>query len=155
MSSAKSSVLKNQGLLNPHPDNVAAEAFHQHEFFDPLDLLQVKYEMLRCVHAGELSVSQAARLHGFSRPAFYQILHAFQEEGIAGLLPSKRGPREAHKLNARVMDYILELRSSDSHIPVITLLQRIQERFSLRVHRRTLERALKRLKKKRLDQTST
>jgi transposase-like protein len=150
-SSSKKSILRNQGLLNAHPHRVQAPGFLDHGFFDALDLLQVKYEMLRSVRQGDLSVSQAARLHGFSRPAYYQIRHAFQEHGIAGLLPLKRGPRSAHKLNAQVMEYVDQLRAQDPHIPVPKILEKIQQRFSLRIHRRSLERALKRPKKKPLE----
>ena len=59
--------------------NGAAEAardelFLRHEFFDPRDLVQVKYEMLRRVRVDGASVSQAARDFGFSRTAFYRAL---------------------------------------------------------------------------------
>jgi len=149
--SSKETILRKQALLNPHPDRVQAPDFLEHDFFDPLDLLQVKYEMLRSVHQGDLSVSQAARLHGFSRPAYYQIYHAFQEHGIAGLLPLKRGPQSAHKLNAQVMEFVDQLYVQDPHIPLPMILKKIQQRFSLRIHRRSLERALKRPKKKPLE----
>jgi hypothetical protein len=66
-SSSKKTILRNQGLLNTHPDRVQAPGFLDHDFFDPLDLLQVKYEMLRSVRQGDLSVSQAARLRGGPR----------------------------------------------------------------------------------------
>ena len=35
------------GALHPHPETVQAELFLRHRFFDPLDKVQVKYEMLR------------------------------------------------------------------------------------------------------------
>jgi transposase len=146
--SSKKTILRNQGLLNAHPDRVQAPGFLDHDFFDSLDLLQVKYEMLRSVRQGDLSVTQADWLHGFSRPAYYQIHHAFEQHGIAGLLPLKRGPQSAHKLNALVMEFVDQLRDEDPHATVPEILEKIQERFSLRIHRRSLERALKRQKKK-------
>ena len=148
--SSKKTILQKQGLLNAHPDQVHAPSFLDHDFFDPIDLLQLKYEMLRSVSHDELSVSEAARLHGFSRPAYYQIFHIFQEQGIAGLLPSKRGPQSAHKLNAQVMEFVYQLRISDPQIPIPKILEKIQQRFSLLIHRRSLERAFKRRKKKPL-----
>src|SRR4051812_49751372 len=36
-----------QGTLNPRADDVRDPAFVDSEFFDPRDLVQVKYEMLR------------------------------------------------------------------------------------------------------------
>ncbi len=147
----KETILQKQGLLNPRPDRVQSPNFLDHDFFDSQDLLQVKYEMLRSVLQEDLSVSEAARLHGFSRPAYYQIHRAFQQRGIAGLLPLKRGPQSAHKLNDQVMKFVDQLRTQDPHIPLSKILQKIQQRFSLRIHRRSLERALNRRKKKPLQ----
>ena len=39
--------LRQQGSLNPHPDQVTDELFRNNNFFDARDLVQVKYEMLR------------------------------------------------------------------------------------------------------------
>ena len=150
-SSSKKTILQNQSLLNTHPQRVQAPGFLDHDFFDPLDLLQVKYEMLRSVLQGDLSVTQAARLHGFSRPAYYQIYHAFERHGIAGLLPLKRGPQSAHKLNAQVMEFVDQLRAQAPHVPIPKILEKIRQQFSLRIHRRSLERALGRPKKKPLE----
>ena len=46
---SKGESLRQQGVLNPHPEKVADPLFHDSEFFDPRDLVQVKYEMLRRV----------------------------------------------------------------------------------------------------------
>ena len=45
----KTESLKKYGALNPHPQKVVETAFSDSaiEFFDPRDLVQVKYEMLR------------------------------------------------------------------------------------------------------------
>ena len=45
----KTEALRQQGCLHPHPEKVTDEAFDANEFFDPRDLVQVKYEMLRRV----------------------------------------------------------------------------------------------------------
>ena len=47
----KTESLKKYGALNPHPEKVVEEMFSNAalEFFDPHDLVQVKYEMLRAV----------------------------------------------------------------------------------------------------------
>jgi hypothetical protein len=46
---SKGESLRHQGVLNPHPQKVADPLFLRGEFFDPRDLVQVKYEMLRRV----------------------------------------------------------------------------------------------------------
>ena len=52
--------LQQQGTLNPRPKAVRDELFLQDDFFDPRDLVQVKYEMLRRVRTEGKSVTDAA-----------------------------------------------------------------------------------------------
>lgn len=80
-------------MLNPNPQQVRAPWFQSGGFFDPHDLIQTKYEMLRHVQVGGASKVEAANLFGMSRPTFYQAEAAFAHEGLAGLLPKQRGPR--------------------------------------------------------------
>jgi hypothetical protein len=47
----KSRALQQEDSLHPHPEQVTDELFLTHEFFDPRDLVQVKYEMLRRVQS--------------------------------------------------------------------------------------------------------
>src|SRR5713226_9381438 len=46
---AKADALRAHGTLHPRPQAVQAPLFASHDFFDPRDLVQVKYEMLRQV----------------------------------------------------------------------------------------------------------
>lgn len=147
-SDTKNATLRNHHALNPHPENVTDELFTQLEFFDPSDLVQVKYEMLRRVWKDEWPVARAARTFGFSRNAFYKAQAAFEREGITGLLRQRPGPRAAHKLTDRVMAFIEEAQAQDASLRAAELQQLIHEHFRLSIHRRSIERALKRRKKK-------
>ena len=101
-STPKRQVLRQTGTLNPRPDRVADELFGGSDFFDPNDLLQVKYEMLRRVRQDDFTVRQAAQLFGFSRPSFYQAQEAFTRGGLGALVPQKRGPRRAPSCRNRL-----------------------------------------------------
>ena len=72
--------------------------FLQSDFFDPRDVVQVKYEMLRRVSVDNVSVTEASDEYGVSRPTYYQAKASFETAGVAGLVPKKRGPRGPHKL---------------------------------------------------------
>jgi transposase len=144
----KTDALREQAVLNPHPERVRDEVFVAHDFFDARDLVQVKYEMVRRVEADGTSVSDAAAAFGFSRPSFYQAQHALRAHGLAGLLPKKRGPRRAHKLSAEVVDYVAQLRTEEPGATSRELAGRIERRFGIRVHPRSVERALARGEKK-------
>ena len=52
--------LQQHGTLNPRPQDVRHPLFQDSDFFDPSDLLQVKYEMLRQVHVDKRAVSRTA-----------------------------------------------------------------------------------------------
>jgi transposase len=144
----KSRALQQEGTLNPRPKAVRDPLFLQDDFFDPRDLIQVKYEMLRRVRTEGQSVTDAAASFGFSRPSFYQAQSAFEDGGLAGLAPHKRGPRQAHKLTEEVLTFIGEVRQEEPSIRWPDLVKRIQKRFRIKVHPRSIERSLLRHQKK-------
>lgn len=145
----KLTALREHRTLNPRPAGVTDEIFRQSEFFDARDLLQVKYEMIRRVKIDEAPIADTAEAFGLSRPSFYQAQAAFTRDGLAGLLPRKRGPRQAHKLSAEVMTFVQELRAADRSLSASEIAPRVKERFGLGVHPRSIERALQRQEKKR------
>lgn len=144
----KSLALRQQGCLNPHPERVIDKLFQSRDFFDARDLVQVKYEMLRRVETDGLPVNRSAAAFGFSRPSFYQAQASFQQGGLPALMPQKRGPKQAHKLTAEVLAFIREARQEDPSLRLATLVSRIQDRYGIAVHRRSIERALVRSQKK-------
>jgi transposase len=145
----KRQTLRRHGTLNPHPQAVSHPLFHNSDFFDSDDMVQVKYEMLRQVHIDNGSISQSANAFGFSRPSFYQAQAAFQQDGVFGLLPQKRGPQGGHKLTTEVMEFVAEQRSGDSSLTPDQLAEAIQTRFRIQVHPRSIQRRLVQQKKRR------
>jgi len=105
--------------------------------------------MLRRVRTEGKSVTDASANFGFSRPSFYQAQSAFEQDGLAGLVPHKRGPKQAHKLTEEVITFIGEVRLKEPSIRLPDLVNRIQERFGTQVHPRSIERSLLRHQKKR------
>lgn len=139
--------LKESSSFNPHPERVKALWFQNNAFFDPRDLLQVKYEMLRYVLIDGVSKAEAAKLFGVSRPTFYEAESVFLQNGLAGLLPQQRGPKEAHKLDAKVMNFIEKCFSENPKLRTKELIKLIHTHFNISVHPRSVERALVRKKK--------
>lgn len=135
--------------LNPNPGAVKNEIFRLGgEFFDPRDLVQVKYEMLRCVHRDGISVSKAASDFGFSRPSFYQAQADLAAQGLPGLVPKKTGPQHPHKLTEEVMAAINGWLAEEPGLRPKELAGRLQERLGINVHPRSIERSLRRPVKK-------
>jgi transposase len=144
---SKIEALKQRGGLNPRAKDVKDEVFEKYDFFDPHDLVQVKYEMVRRVQRDGWSISQASKTFGFSRPSFYEIQSAFDKEGLPGLTPRRRGPKTAHKLSDNVMKFVKKAVGEDNTLRAPQIASLIEERFGLKVHPRSIERALAKKKK--------
>ena len=140
--------LRESGTLNGRAETVRDSLFAHEPFFDPRDLLQVKYEMLRRVSEEGAPVMEAAAAFGFSRVALYQARRRFEAEGLAGLVPRPRGPKRAHKLSAEVMAFVAGVLAEEGALGAGVLAERVRERFGLSVHPRSIERALRREQKK-------
>jgi transposase len=131
--------LASAGLLHPNRARVSAPLFDgSRPFFLAADKVQVKYEMLRAHVVDGLGVSEAAAIHGYSRPAYYLVADSFAEAGMMGLLDERRGRRGPLKLNAKILTFI---RSADPNWSSAALAQTIMQRFAVSLHRRTIERA--------------
>jgi transposase len=141
--------LRQFGTLHARPEAVIHPLFQDSEFFDARDSLQVKYEMLRLVSVENGSVSAAAKAFGFSRPSFYQAQAAFEQRGLAGLIPQKPGPRGGHKLTPTVMEFLRQARLAEPALRAEHLASLVKENFGLEVHPRSIERQFLRQKKPR------
>ena len=138
----KSKLLFEEGTLNASPEKVTDPKFHENEFFDPRDLVQVKYEMLRRVMIDKATVTHVVEEYGFSRPTYYQTQSSFEQAGIIGLVPKKRGPRGPHKLSDEIVTFLRQQVEPGQPIRARTLAKRVEQQFGIEVHPRTIERAL-------------
>ena len=145
----KVEALRTGGTLNRRADQVTDPVFGAHEFFDARDVVQVKYEMLRRVEIEAQAVAPTAAAFHFSRPSFYQAQRAFQQRGLAGLLPQRRGPRGGHKITGEVLASLHQARAQDGALSASELARHVAGRFGITVHPRSIERALAREEKKR------
>jgi transposase len=139
----KEEALRAARALNPRPEAVSAPEFSASEFFDARDLVQVKYEMLRRARQDGSTVSDAASAFGFSRPSFYEAKAAYEQAGIPGLLPKRPGPRRAHKLSEAIVERLIEAAAEES-LSSADLADLADNEFGVRVHPRSVERALAR-----------
>lgn len=138
----KKKVLREAGLLNPHPDTVRSPLFTM-EFFDVWDRAQVKYEMLRAHSVDGDAVAEACRQFGFSRESFYQIQQAFGEMGFRAFLPSKRGRKGPVKFRDDLLEFALEQQQQHPDRDPAHVAALIQQRYGTALHRTTILRGLK------------
>ncbi|MBW1669494.1 MAG: helix-turn-helix domain containing protein [Deltaproteobacteria bacterium] len=143
----KKMALLEQSCFNHRAEQVTDNLFREEDFFDPRDLVQVKYEMLRKVGVDKRPVAEAAQSFGFSRPSFYKAKAAFEREGLVGLTPRKRGPRTRHKVNEEVLNFVKAIFAKEGQLPMDDVAARVKKRFDITIHPRSIERALKAKKK--------
>jgi len=143
----KKEALARDGALNPRPEDIRDPLFVGNPFFDPDDLLQVRYEMVRRHRVDRVGVSEVAESYGVSRPTFYKSQSALDAGGLSALLPHQRGPKGGHKISADVLAFAAEFKADRPEATTAQCLDAIQARFGVKAHRRSLERALARKKK--------
>jgi transposase len=149
-SEQKAATLREHHALNPRPHEVSDPAFTTDDpFFDPRDLVQVKYEMLRSVQRDGRPASRAAGAFGFSRPSFYHTQTVFAADGLPGLLPKRPGPRRAHKLSEQAIDVLERALADDPALNSSALAKHLESKTGIKVHARSVERSLERRRRKK------
>ena len=141
MTDKKTDRLRQSGTLNPRPDTVTDALFQDSAFFDPRDLLQVRYEMVRCTVRG-VPLQEAAARFGTSVPTCVRANRAFREGGLQGLIPQRRGPRGAHKVTPEILAFVQQYRAEHGPLGSRRLVPLIETRFGVRIHPRSLDKAL-------------
>jgi transposase len=138
----KRTFLEAVGALHLHPEHVRAPLFLRHRFFDPLDKVQVKYEMLRAHAVDAQRVTAVVREFGFSRETFYATWRDFQALGVVGLADEKRGRRGPLKLTPDAVRWIETLLRAHPELSGQEIADRLAAERGIEVHRRTIERLL-------------
>ena len=138
--------LRKEGLVNPKPERVLHSLFQTHEFFDPFDLPQVRYEMLRIARVEQTTVTEACRLFGFSREYFYRLERDFMSHGYAGLLGSIRGRRPLIALNQELVNFIVHRKMTDPDLTGENLRKELKTTYRVECSRRTVERTVEKLR---------
>jgi transposase len=147
---AKHRALKQAGLFNPQPERVREKLFREwSEFFDPYDLLQVRYELVRAHLVEHQKIVGLCARYGVSRQTFYNLWEKFLEQGSAGLIPEKPGPRGASKLTIEVVAFARDQLEKDADLSGARLASAIKAKFRISIHRRTLEKLLRDLRLKK------
>ena len=135
--------LQAQGAAHPHPQAVTDPLFRDSAFFDPNDLVQVKYEMLRSAEKDGRAVVEVAETFGLSRPVYYVTRELFYREGLPGLLPRKRGPKRPHKLTDEALAVLALAVAEAGRMPSgAELSALLVERCGIHAHPRSILRRL-------------
>ncbi len=138
--------LKKEGIINTKPDRIIHSLFQNNDFFDPLDLMQVRYEMLRAARIENMTVSEACKQFGYSREYFYSLNRDFISRGFAGIMGSIMGRPPLLAQNPEIINYILQRKFTEPNLTGEDLRRELKSKFQLECSRRTVERLINDLK---------
>lgn len=136
----KQDILQANGTFNKHYHTVKKIKFLEDDFYDPMDIIQVKYEMLRDAGDKGRSITEIAKDFGFSRAAYYVIKEAFEQQGMTALFPQKTGPKQPRKLTAELQIFIDEYRKLHPNAKILKIADAIFDEKGISISRRTIER---------------
>ncbi len=141
MSNTKLKRLRASGTLNSRPESVTDSLFANSSFFDPNDLLQVRYEMIRS-HTKDTTLKETADRYGMSIPTCVRLKRDYREGGLQALIPRRRGPRGPRKITPMVVAFAHTYLEQHGDTSIRKLAERVGEHFQISIHFSALYRAL-------------
>ena len=113
---AKTRALAASRTLNPRPEKVADPAFAPGSFFDPANLVQVKYEMVRQAETGGAGRPGRVGLRGSPASRCIPPERRCASKGWPGLIPGEPGPEEQQQAAGEVVSHLEELLAADPRL---------------------------------------
>lgn len=136
----KKDILIANGTYNTRYHAVKKKEFQVGSFYDPMDIVQVKYEMLRELQESREAVGAVALEFGFSRTSYYTIKENFEASGITSLIPEKKGPKEQHKLTKSLREFTDEYILNNPKASAAEITEVLVNEKCIEISKRTIER---------------
>lgn len=144
---SKTDFLRRYRTFHVRHEAVTDPLFGDDDFFDPRDLLLVKCEMLRRVRLESQPIAPVVRRFALCRDTFYEAWERWRQRGLLGLVPEAPGPRRPHKLTTSLLTFLRDRATDDESRRGAALAACLWREQAIRVHPRTIERALAARKK--------
>lgn len=136
----KKDILIKNGTYNKNHDKVQKKAFQEDEFYDPMDVVQVRYEMIKDASGGGRAIEQVTSEYGYSRASYYHIMDNFKKGGMLALVPEKTGPKTARKLTDDLREYVTKYIEANPSASSSKIASEIQRNKGIAISKRTIER---------------
>ena len=85
--------------------------------------------------------TQAARQFHFSRPRYYQLLAAFEQEGALGLALEPRGPKTDYRRTEHIVRLVIRHRFLDAEASAEVIAQKLRQAGHI-ISQRSVERII-------------
>jgi hypothetical protein len=141
---ADKNFLKYARCLHPTPEHVHDERFQDEGgFFDPKDIVQVKYELLRLCQIEGSDVASACERFGFSRTTYYKVYEAFLNGGIPALMGRPRGRPGPIKLNEILLGYLIAEKARNPKLSASHMVTKVRNRYNVKLSERMIQHVWK------------
>ena len=133
-------LLKRAKCLNLEPERVQDPNFiQQTDFFDPKDIVQVKYEFLRRCEVEKKEVASTCHDFGFSRTTYYNVQRAFYNGGLPQLMGKPRGRQKPIKLTETVLGFLIAEKARNNNLAAKEMAKRLKERHQVDLTERMIQ----------------
>jgi transposase len=140
MTMADPDLLKRARCLNPQPERVQDEYFtKQPEFFDPQDIVQVKYELLRRCEVEGREIASTCQDFGFSRTTYYKAQQAFYQGGLPRFMGKQRGRQNPIKVNETVRGFLIAEKAKNNRLSAREMVQMLKQRHNVQLTERMIQ----------------
>lgn len=137
---ADSDFLRRARCLHRTPERVKDEQFTQQtDFFDPKDIVQVKYELLRRCEVNGRDVAATCLNFGFSRTTYYKVQQAFFSGGIPALMGKPRGRLKPIKVTDVVRGHLIAEKARNPKLSAREMVAILKERYHVQLTERMIQ----------------
>ena len=133
-------LLRRALCLHRSPESVKDETFiEQSDFFDPRDIVQVKYELLRRCEVDSKDVASTCLDFGFSRTTYYKVQQAFLRGGLPSLMGRPRGRPNPVKVTDVVLGYTIAEKAKNPKLTAKDMVAALDVRYHQRLSVRMVQ----------------
>lgn len=105
------------------------------------DEITRKLAMLTEGECGPLGPTKSAEKFGYSKQRYYQLLHAFLEEGAVGLQSKRRGPKRNYRRTAQVGREVIRYRFLNPDATAEVIAQKLRQ-TGFQISTRSVQRVI-------------
>jgi hypothetical protein len=133
-------LLRRARCLHRTPERVQDERFTQQpDFFDPKDIVQVKYELLRRCKVEGRDVASICLDFGFSRTTYYKVQQAFLGGGLPALMGQPRGRLKPIKVTDVVRGDLIAEKAKNPKLSAREMVLALKERYHVQLSERMIQ----------------
>ena len=117
------------------------ELTKKHPMFSFEDKAIVRYEMVREWIATDQSANVVAKKYGYTRTRVHVNAKRIEEEGIAGVIDKKPGPKEPTKATPEVEQLVIQIRRRDKKA-IDEIAKELKEKYGISLSPRSVDTIL-------------